>query len=91
MERKNRDAHPLNNLLVRLLRKYFQVFAGLYFREFAFVGTRNIPRNAPLIYTHNHQNGFLDGILVALSSPRRPWYLVRASVFNKPVMKKATL
>jgi 1-acyl-sn-glycerol-3-phosphate acyltransferase len=88
LEAKKRDAHPLNELIVRGLRKYFQVFAGVYFREFATTGTHHIPKEQPLIFTPNHQNAFLDGILVALSAPRRPWYLVRASVFNKPLVKK---
>jgi 1-acyl-sn-glycerol-3-phosphate acyltransferase len=37
-----------------------------------------------VVFVANHQNAFLDAVLVGCSSSRHPWFLARANVFQKP-------
>ena len=43
---------------------------------------RAIPATGPVIFIPNHQNAFLDAIVIICSSPRNPWSIARASVFK---------
>ncbi len=54
---------------------------SFYFRKWEIKGVSNIP-DGPVIFVPNHQNAFLDAILVTCSSDKAPWYLTRANVFN---------
>src|SRR5688572_10865612 len=55
---------------------------SFYFKKWQITGTENIP-DGPVIFVPNHQNAFLDAIIVTCSSKKNPWYLTRANVFNK--------
>ncbi|QLH32344.1 MAG: 1-acyl-sn-glycerol-3-phosphate acyltransferase [Cyclobacteriaceae bacterium] len=39
--------------------------------------------DGPVIFVANHQNAFLDAVLIICSSHRNPWALARANVFKK--------
>jgi 1-acyl-sn-glycerol-3-phosphate acyltransferase len=47
-----------------------------------------IPASGPVIFVPNHQNAFLDAILVVVSTPRFPWSIARASAFKKQFVAK---
>lgn len=68
-------------LVYRLLKLYLPLVFRFYYRRFKVVGKENVPRKGPVILAINHQNAFMDAIVVAASSPRNPWFLTRASVF----------
>ncbi|MBK7389510.1 MAG: 1-acyl-sn-glycerol-3-phosphate acyltransferase [Bacteroidetes bacterium] len=44
----------------------------------------NIFPDGPIVFAPNHQNAFLDAVLVACSSKRNPFFLARADVFKNP-------
>lgn len=52
------------------------------------VGKKNIPKNKPVIFAANHQNAFLDPVLIAVQLSKPTYYLVRADVFKKPTVAK---
>ncbi len=47
-----------------------------------------IPKGVPVIYCSNHQNAFLDALLIAVVTNTQPASLVRADVFNNPIAKR---
>lgn len=47
-----------------------------------------IPKGVPVIYCSNHQNAFLDALLIAIVTNTQPASLVRADVFNNPIAKR---
>ena len=62
----------------------------LYFKKIRLEGLANIPKDRPLLVTPNHQNAFLDALIVGAFLPRELHFLTRADVFNKwtiPLMK----
>ncbi|MEP3127509.1 MAG: lysophospholipid acyltransferase family protein [Ekhidna sp.] len=62
----------------------------LYFRKIKIEGRENVPLNTPLIVTPNHQNAFLDALLVGAFIPISLHYLTRSDVFtwwSKPFLR----
>lgn len=71
------------SLLYRFLKKYCSVGLSFYLQKWQVEGRENVPTTGPLIYIANHQNAFLDAILMTCSASRNPYYLARANVFQK--------
>lgn len=65
------------------LRAY--VWAGLhfYFQKIIVKGRENIPTDHPVLFTPNHQNAFIDALLVVTTNYRHTHFLTRADVFKK--------
>lgn len=43
-----------------------------------------MPLSGPVLFTANHPSSFLDGIVIALTQPRKVYFLTRADVFRNP-------
>lgn len=69
-------------LLYRYLKWYVPVGFRFFYRKVHIRGLENIPADSPLIFAINHQNAFMDAIVVASTTPRNPWFITRASVFR---------
>ncbi|MFZ9980530.1 MAG: 1-acyl-sn-glycerol-3-phosphate acyltransferase [Cyclobacteriaceae bacterium] len=78
----------IRRILYEILVAYVRLGLKVYFSRITIHGTEHIPRNGPLLFTANHQNSFLDAILIAAAQPRRLHFLVRADVFRKPLASK---
>jgi len=70
------------SLWYTLVRQYVSVGIKLFFKEIRVTGTENIPMEGPIMFTVNHQNSFLDALLIATSNNRHTHFLVRADVFK---------
>ena len=68
-----------------------QVRLGLpfYFRKLKVVGADYVPASGPLLFAANHQNSFLDALMVTVTQRRDMHYLVRSDVFRKPLARRA--
>jgi len=66
----------------RALKVYCTTGLKFYFRKWQIENAEAIPATGPIIFIPNHQNAFLDAILVICSTPRCPWSIARASVFK---------
>jgi 1-acyl-sn-glycerol-3-phosphate acyltransferase len=53
-----------------------------YFKQIKVSGIENIPKNAPIIFGANHENAFIDALLITTRTSRFTHYLVRADVFK---------
>ena len=60
-----------------------KVTLGWYFKKVRIEGLENVPRNQPLLVAPNHQNAFLDALLVGAFIPIPFHILTRADIFNK--------
>jgi 1-acyl-sn-glycerol-3-phosphate acyltransferase len=47
-----------------------------------------VPTKAPLLIAINHSNAFWDGVMIALQTKQRVWFLARGDVFKKPLAAK---
>lgn len=75
-------------LRYRLLKIYVKLGLKIFFKKWQAVGLENIPKEGPFIFVPNHQNAFLDALLVVCGTPRNPWFIARGDVFKKPLAVK---
>ena len=73
----------MSSVFYRLLKAYCTTALDFYFRRWEVYGETSLP-DGPVIFVPNHQNAFLDAIVVTCSSKKNPWFLTRANAFNKP-------
>lgn len=71
-------------LRYRLLKAYVKLGLYVFFKKWQATGLENIPKEGPFIFVPNHQNAFLDALLVVCGTPRNPWFIARGDVFKKP-------
>ena len=76
------------SLWYQLVRLYVALGVKLYFRKVQVVGATNVPAKGPVMFTVNHQNAFLDALLVATSNQRHTHFLVRADVFKFKLVRR---
>lgn len=60
----------------------------VFYKKVQIVGAENVPKNKPVIFASNHQNAFMDPVLIAVNLTKPTYYLVRADVFKKPLVAK---
>jgi len=72
----------MSELLYIALKQYCRVALWFYFKKWQTNILSPIP-TGPVIFVANHQNAFLDAVLVGCSTNRNPWFLARANVFEK--------
>tara|TARA_Y100000992_G_scaffold283237_1_gene232371 strand:+ start:28 stop:1353 length:1326 start_codon:yes stop_codon:yes gene_type:complete len=59
-----------------------------YFKKFKYLGKEKIPKNAGIIYAVNHQNAFLDPIVIAGQTNNPLNFLARADIFKSNIANK---
>lgn len=59
-----------------------------FYKKVQVVGLQNVPKDKPIIFASNHQNAFMDPVLIAVNLTKPTYYLVRADVFKKPLVAK---
>ena len=69
------------------IRGLVKCLLHLYFGKIKVYGISNIPKDKPVLFLPNHQNAFLDTILIATKCNRSPYFLTRSDVFKSPVLK----
>jgi 1-acyl-sn-glycerol-3-phosphate acyltransferase len=74
----------------RIFKWFVRFTLKTYFRKIKFEGFEQIPVSDPVIYACNHQNAFLDALIIGAFSPRDTHFITRADVFVKwsiPILK----
>ncbi len=70
------------NVLYLLLKNYCRLALKFFYKKWQVQFLAPVPEGA-VIFVANHQNAFLDAVLVSCSTHRHPWFVARASVFKK--------
>lgn len=69
-------------MVYKLIQVILRIYLPIFFKKVEFRGLENVPKDNPVIFAVNHQNAFLDGILVALKLRRPIFFLTRSDVFK---------
>jgi 1-acyl-sn-glycerol-3-phosphate acyltransferase len=77
----------MKEFIYRFMKNYCTSVLWFYFKKWQVRNVAPVP-NGPVIFVSNHQNAFLDAIILGCSSHRNPWFLTRANVFQKDLVKK---
>ena len=67
-----------------VVRNLCLIASYFYFRGVEINGREGIPSDGALLYAPNHQNAFLDAILIGIYSPSPVSYFTRGDIFVKP-------
>ncbi len=78
----------IQRLFYYSLLNYVNLGLHLFFKKLKVVGSSNIPDKDPVIFVANHQNAFLDALLVVTQNRRKTHFVARADVFKRPFLKK---
>lgn len=71
-----------------LIYSYVSSVFSQFYRKFEVHGLENIPKDAPVIFTPNHQNALMDALIVLFSSPGDTVFLARADLFRKKFLAR---
>ncbi len=77
----------IHYLFITVVGFFMSIAIRLYFRRWQVANYEQIPHKGPVIFASNHQNAFLDPLVIYFSQPRVNRFLVRANIFNNPIAK----
>jgi len=77
----------IQRVIYHSLKQYCKTALRFYFSHWQVQEVVPVP-SGPVIFVSNHQNAFLDAILISCSSSREPWFITRANVFSNNLVKK---
>ena len=67
-----------------ILKAYVQIGLRFFFRKWQITGLEHVQEGKPMILVCNHQNAFLDALLVLGSLKKSPWFFARSDAFKNP-------
>jgi 1-acyl-sn-glycerol-3-phosphate acyltransferase len=79
----------VKDLFYDVFKWFMRAVLRVYFNHIRLEGLENVPVGKPFILAANHQNAFLDALIVGAFIPGRLHYLTRGDVFNwwsKPLL-----
>ncbi len=77
----------VQRFLEKVLIPFIRIALKLFFREIQIVNADNVPLDAPVIFTPNHPNSIVDGMLARVFLPRNPRALARATLWKNPLVR----
>lgn len=76
----------LRPLLYFSTKVFFHSILSIFFNDVQVIGRENIPKYGPVIFTSNHANQFMDGLMIMCTCQRTISYLVAEKSWNRPVI-----
>lgn len=77
----------LNKLLIRLFIDFFMwVLMNIYFREVVVVNEKNIPKTGGVVFYGNHQNQFIDAMMIRANCGRPVRFVMAEKSFQRPII-----
>ncbi|RHZ01610.1 hypothetical protein DYB37_010604 [Aphanomyces astaci] len=78
--------HNLSDVIYFCVRVFLNSVLSIFFKSIEIVGKDNIPLDGPVIFTGNHTNQFVDGIVVMMNSFRKVGFLTAEKSMKLPVV-----
>lgn len=69
-------------MIYKLIQYILRIYLPIFFKKIEISGLDKLPKDKPLIFAVNHQNAFMDGVLVALKLKKPMFFLTRSDVFK---------
>ena len=69
-------------MIYKVIQILLKLYLPLFFKSVTIRGLDKIPMNKPVIFAVNHQNAFLDAILVGIYIKRPVYFLTRSDLFQ---------
>ena len=70
-------------VVYQVMRYYCRFVVRIFFGKVEIIGKENIPKDQPVIYSSNHQNAFMDALIIGGLSPKTTYSVTRSDVFKK--------
>ena len=77
----------MQKILEAVLVPFVGLLLGIFFRKIEITGREHVPADAPVIYTPNHMNSLVDGLLARTSLPREPRPLASVTLWDIAVLR----
>lgn len=59
-----------------------------FYKKHQAVGVENIPKDKPVLFAANHQNAFMDPVVIGIKLKKPLYYMVRADIFKKKAVAR---
>ena len=69
-------------MIYKVIQILLKLYLPLFFKSITIRGLDKVPMNKPVIFAVNHQNAFLDAILVGIYVKRPVYFLTRSDLFQ---------
>mmetsp|Transcript_30054 Transcript_30054/g.63271 ORF Transcript_30054/g.63271 Transcript_30054/m.63271 type:complete len:686 (-) Transcript_30054:219-2276(-) len=76
----------LRPLLYFGAKVFFHSILSIFFNDIQVVGRENIPSHGPVIFTSNHANQFMDGLMIMCTCQRIISYIVAEKSWKRPIV-----
>jgi len=74
-------------LLYYVLRLFFRcTINNMFFRSVEIVGMENLPKQGPVILTGNHNNQFIDGLVLVSNCSRQISFMIAQKSWERPLV-----
>lgn len=73
-------------VLTPLLNAVMWLLTNVFFREVDIIGLENIPKEGPVVFYGNHQNQFMDAIMIRAHCGRPVRFLIAEKSLNRPII-----
>lgn len=77
----------MQKLLEVVLVPFIRLMLGIFFRKIEYTGVENVPADVPVIYTPNHMNSLVDGLLARTRLPRSPRPLASIKLWDVSALR----
>ena len=65
---------------------FMWILVNVYFREVAVVGLENVPKTGPVVFYGNHQNQFIDAMMIRAHCGRPVRFIIAEKSMTRPVI-----
>lgn len=76
------------SFLYKLGWYYVYITHRLFYAKIIVKGLENVPLNSPVILAPNHQNAYMDALLIVCTFPGQTVFMARADVFQNKFLSK---
>ncbi|CAI5734219.1 unnamed protein product [Hyaloperonospora brassicae] len=78
--------HNAADVVYRSTRVFLNSILSISFKSVDLIGLDNVPTEGPVIFTGNHANQFVDGLVVMMTSPRKVGFMIAEKSWHLPVV-----